>query len=486
MRHLYFFLKQSVTTRYINFSSWVNSLNFKALPCFNCVAVVLISMLSFKLNAETFEQAYSPIAVGDITIFIPIDRQPEIRPSLAIKVTDEGYLLAWDTDGATRFKLEYLDGTIWVSIDENITSGSYLASFDYGSDYRVSACDIYGCSDWRTVNNQIQDDVKINRFSKSVDAVGTNRKVTLSWDVDDAVDITISSNQGHNYSTYIGQSRHSFSVYKLTKFTLTATDFDQSISQALLVAPQYDEPDFTITPIEDDYIQPLLLLVKSQNLQMQPVERALLSTSITDTSGKTSDLNIVPQHDNKLSRVDNDGSIVWTLVLPGMVANQPLYIPVVDSNDGHLFFNLSIADGTGALCRVNTDGSDLDCLTQVPNTQDNFSSIVAAPLLVDDKLFSVSTDGNVYEVDHSLDFNNVVYRGQLPVSVDDAITTSPVYDQVNDIIVFRTKQDVIIGYSGSGNVSILGDVLSWLGLSEESEEGQIEEKWKTSLSQEEN
>ena len=416
------------------------------------IALFVFFFISFNVSSETFEQAYAPIAVGDITIFIPIDRQPALPPSLSIKASGSQYLLEWNGDGATRYKVEHLVNGIWVLLADSISTPSYQTSINNGPNFRVSACDRYGCSGWRPVNNIVSGDLMISQFSKSADAVSKGSQVVLSWNVSSAVKIEITSNTGHRYTTYVGQGQKAFTINRFTQFTLKATSFDVSYSQKLIVSPTAVIPDFRGAPKQDTYTQPLLELVKSNNQKMLPIERALLSTKLIDGS----DLNIIPQQDNKLSRVSNDGMIIWTLALDGLIANQP----VLKRDTNELFFSTSSLDGSGRLCKVDINGNGIACLTKKPGSTANLRGIVAAPLLLGDRLFAFDTMGALYEVS-SLHFTANSYRalGSVPLSQGDAILTTPAIDKTSAGFIIRTKKEQIIALNIPSSPSLVNSMV---------------------------
>jgi hypothetical protein len=413
-------------------------------------------IISVPANAtQTFEQAYAPIDVSGITIFIPIDRQPSVPPQLSIKHDGDKYLLNWSSNDATYYQLESLVDGAWISIANNIPTNQYTASLEYGDKFRVSACDRYGCSNWREVNNYIHTQLMINRFSKSSDGVAVGNTVLLSWDVDSSININISSNQGHRFSTYINQGQQKFSVNKLTEFTLTASSFIETHTQKLMVAPAFKAPDFRIVPSEDNYLQPLLEHVKSQNKNMLPIERALLSLSLANGTK----LNIVPQQDNKLSRVSDTGVEQWTINLSGVLANKPVFKANQDGVSGYLYFNLSAVNGSGQLCKIQIDGTDIQCLTTKPNTSQKLINIIAAPLLVDDRMFSISLHGHLYEVSTEFSPETYRYHGQVPLNFKDVILTSPVIDKNSNKLIIRTKLDNIIAIDMPSSQGILNSII---------------------------
>lgn len=407
--------------------------------------------LSVSAHAETFEQAYAPIAVGDITIMIPIDRQPAIPIALSMTQTESNYLLAWDPSSGHRFKLEHWVDGEWVLLSDNISTHQYQTSLDNGPQFRVSACDQYGCSDWQTVNNTVDGDLMISGFSSSNHAVESGQRVSLSWNVSSAIELTITSNQGHRFKSYAAKGQHNFYISQITEFTLTAIGFQHSYQQTLTVSPASLLPDFQTQPQQDTYIQPLLALVLNQNETMLPIERALLSLSLP--SGDN--VNIIPQHDNKLSRVSDSGELIWTQALNGMVANQPILQLTDTQQTGHLYFGVASLDGRGEICRIHIDGTDLQCLTTEPDSQNPLNSMVAGPVMVNERLFSFDIQGHLYEVSTDLDVNwnnsgqpdisGYRYHAKVPLTEGDTILTPPVADEVENSLILRTQFDNVMG-----------------------------------------
>ncbi len=415
-----------------------------------------------------------------------VEAHPEIPPTLSIMVSENAYLLEWTGTGATRYKLEYKLNNVWTNISTNLTENSYQAPLSDGDKFRVSACNWYGCSEWREVNNFVRDDLTISRFSKSADEVPAGQSVLLSWQVDSVANIEIISDRGHRFSTHLESGDHPFIVNELTEFTLTANRFDQTLSQTLIVTTEPSKPDFRVSPSEDRYVQPLLEHVLSENAKMLPIERALLSEELSD--GKK--LNIVPQNDNKISRVSDAGTVQWTKNVGGIIANKPIFKPSVGGDSGHLFFNLSQVDGTGQLCRLHINGSDLQCLGTSPDAISQLTSVVAAPVIIDERVFSVSTNGHLYEI--SSDFTQSTYRshGNIALALGDAVLTTPVIDQRNNTIIIRTKLEnitvVTVPPAQSTANKLVQQAKALLGIASESDKAASEDvtiKWTKALSQ---
>jgi hypothetical protein len=432
--------------------------------------------------------------MADTTIFTPIDGASSTPASFSIKVDGENYLLTWDSSDAIYYKLEHLVDDNWVSINDYISTEIYTIPFSNESGIRVSSCNTLSCSDWSQINNVITSDLMINRFSKSGDAVVEGQDVLLSWDVESStnVNIEISSNKEHLFSTDISQGTQAFTVNELTIFTLTATDFEQTYSQKIIVSPTSVVPDFSSDVNVDSYQQPL------QN-QMLAVERALVSVTLSNGSK----LNIIPQQDNKLSRVSDDGVELWTINVDGIIANRPVLNLSDTSGIYYLFFNVSTVEGNGQLCRLTIDDTDsssddldVHCFTKKPNTEEMLSSLISSPILIEERVFAFSVDGGMYEV--STEFTNASYiqHGQISLDTNDAILTTPLIDTRTSSIIIRTKQNDVMSIlipAEQGTVNTLvKQAKAFFGFvsksstsstSSDSSSEAIVIKWKKSLSQ---
>ncbi|WP_299491926.1 hypothetical protein [uncultured Shewanella sp.] len=429
------------------------------------ICAFFVLFLSVSAHAETFEQAYAPIGVGDITIIIPIDRQPAVPLSFSMMQTASNYLLAWDASSGHRFKLEHWVDGEWVLLSDNILTNQYQTSQNNGPQFRVSACDQYGCSDWKTVNNTVDGELMISRFSSSYHAVERGQRVSLAWNVSSAIELNITSNQGHRFKSYLKEGLQNFYINKITEFTLTATGFENTYQQTLTVSPAAVMPDFQTQAQPDTYTQPLLALVLDQNETMLPIERALLSITLTDGDN----LHIIPQHDNKLSRVSDSGELIWTQALNGMVANQPI-LQLADAHQTeHLYFGVASLDGSGEICRIHIDGTDLQCLTTQPNSQTPLNSMIAGPVMVEERLFSFDIQGHLYEVSANFDVNwnnsgqsnisSYRYHAKVPLIDGDAVLTPPVADKVKNSLILRTQLDNVIALDIPESPSVIANAL---------------------------
>ena len=128
----------------------------------------------------------------------------------------------------------------------------------------------------------------------------------------------------------------------------------------------------------------------------------------------------------------------------------------------------------------------------MPESDLALASMIAAPVIVDDRVFAFDVNGALYEV--SSNFNADTYRalGGLPLSASDAILTTPVTDKEQTRFIVRTKQDKVIALAiprPSGFIDTLVRMkrsLSFLSSAAEADSSpQLEIQWTKSLAQEE-
>ena len=329
--------------------------------------------------------------------------------------------------------------------------------------------------------------LSIIHFSGDNQNVASDGLITLNWHTQNANNIYIISNQGHGITSTLAQGEQEFSISEMTLFTLTAQGDSGSKQVSLMVVPEAEHPDFSQSPEEDVYTQPLLELVLSENTQMQPIERALLTTKLDDDSS----LNIVPQYDNQLDRVSDDGVSQWSVTLNGIVAHAPLYLAATKQ----VFFSVSSSDGTGELCRINPDGTELICLTHKPDGIEELANLVIPPLVHQGKLYVFDIKGYLYQItpDFGLDNFTVFYPedSEAWLAEGDAIVTPAAVHTQDDQLVFtiRTRNDdikVVALPSETLSLSrMLDSVKSWF-ISEEIQTSTVkplEVEWSVSLSQ---
>ncbi len=322
--------------------------------------VLLFSQLIFPSTAnatQTFEQAYAPIDVSGITIFIPIELIPDSAKYLTIKNTNNQSLLEWNAlQGATNYILEHKVNGNWVILNDNVQGNSYTASIYDGPEFRVSSCHQYGCSSSQSINNWADVAMQIRSFQATDYQVSDSDTIDISWDIIGASKVKLQSNKGHNYDNLSPRSSMRVSTNDLTTFTLTASGFGSQISQKLSIIKPVPKPE-VIAPKSSIYLQPLY------DLGLEPIERSLLI-------GKNNN-NYVADLQKKLHRVSDTGQIIWTRDLHGLIANQPAYL--TDANgEAYLFFSLSKSNLidtniTGQFCRLKVDNQDISCFNLTNN-----------------------------------------------------------------------------------------------------------------------
>ncbi|WP_193343326.1 hypothetical protein [Pseudoalteromonas luteoviolacea] len=164
---------------------------------------ILLLVLSSKsiANQRSFEQAYAPISVNKITIFIPIENLPSNSRLVSLKETDNGYLIEWDqADGATFYYVEQLVNGVWQQVGGDVTGLSMSISGKSSSQFRVVACGRYGCSKQATHQNVIANgDLQLSQFSLSKPEVTLGQASLLSWKVKNASSVTITGSNGSVY-----------------------------------------------------------------------------------------------------------------------------------------------------------------------------------------------------------------------------------------------------------------------------------------------
>ncbi|MFP3398456.1 hypothetical protein SB749_19225, partial [Brevibacterium sp. SIMBA_078] len=91
-----------------------------------------------------FKQAYAPVGISGITVFVPIDIYPESAPYLTIKETPSEYLLQWTKSSDSNYYiLEQLINGKWQLISNNILTNEYRADKSGGAVFRVKGCHQY-------------------------------------------------------------------------------------------------------------------------------------------------------------------------------------------------------------------------------------------------------------------------------------------------------------------------------------------------------
>ncbi|MCL2914655.1 hypothetical protein L2725_12840 [Shewanella corallii] len=440
------------------------------LSIYSFIAFVMTAIpCSDNVFAEEFQQAYAPISVGDIGFMIPIERQPSESGYFATTDGGDSWILEWEAvSGATRYKIEYFKDGVWQAISSDEQSNRINVAKDKGTEFRVSACDVYGCSDWVGVTTRISGPVLVNRFSKSSDITELNQSVVISWDVSSATKITVSSSNGNEVISYSGLGSHSFPVTGLTQFRMIAEGFNGSIEQSIFVSPTKSSISQE-QPTQDRYLQPILRTVIEAG--MQPIEKAL----VTLIDG-VEQINVFPQYSEVITRVSNSGDIIWEAPTDGLVVNKPIYL--VDNKT--LIYSVSSDINRGKVCRINIDGTQRFCLDRIEGS--SFLPIVSSPLYINGSILFVDSFGSIYEVSKNLESSTLKLLGRVSLEQGDTVVSTPVFDPQSDELVVRTKYGLLIGIPLSiGTPSLMTKSKSLFRTFDYSSSGSLSPRWQRSL-----
>jgi hypothetical protein len=416
---------------------------------------LLLTQFIFSITAhgtETFEQAYAPIDVSGITIFIPIDLIPESPHLLTVKTTDDKYLVEWSAiSGATRYIIEHKVNEKWVTLNSNVATNSYAVALSYSPEFRVTSCHQFGCSTAQSVNNLADIPLQINSFLPDNYNTEQGESVTLSWRVVGASRVKLTSNKGHNYDNLPFISTMAASTNDMTTFTLTATGFGKQTSQTLTLVKPTRPPSIKASS-SDNYLQLFY------TLGLEPIERSLLVGHKKH--------NYVATLNEFLYSVTDENKIAWKIALPGLMANKPILLTSPDNED-YLFFALSNGDvnslqstGQGKLCRLSTNNPQanpkdkLHCINMPANA-------IASPIAYkessanteDTRLFQIDIHGKIFEfspfVSHfSTENSEPIETVQLlndnrePIRV----LTTPKIEYTKKAFVVRTEKNEIVIY----------------------------------------
>ncbi|OUR81141.1 hypothetical protein A9Q75_08445 [Colwellia psychrerythraea] len=434
--------------------------------------VLLLSQLTFSINAnatQTFEQAYAPIDVSGITIFIPIELIPDSAEYLTIKNTNNQSLLEWNAlQGATNYILEHKVNGTWIILDDNVQSNSYTASIYDGPEFRVSSCHQYGCSASQSINNWANVVLQIRSFQATDYQISGNDTVEISWDILGASKVQLQSNKGHNYDNLSPRSSKRVSTNDLTTFTLTASGFGSQISQKLSIIKPVPKPE-VIIPQSSIYLQPLY------DLGLEPIERSLLV-------GKNNH-NYVADLQKKLHRVSDTGQIIWTRDLPGLIANQPAYL--TDANgEAFLFFalsksNLIDTNVAGQFCRLKVDNQDFSCFNLTNNAIAGPTVYIEHGIITSNpRLFLIDVKGLLHEFlpfeKESLQLigSQQLLQNQSPIRV----LTTPQVNPFTKQFIVRTEHNDFLAYPVPTSESFINQSISAISNVFSSEAAQANEQ----------
>lgn len=334
------------------------------------IYIIVCAFCACSLYAQTdFEQAYAPINVSGITIFVPIELYPDTTTYLTIKETPAEYWLQWTKNSDSNYYIleHYINGS-WQLVASNIASNEYRADKSLGNKFRVKGCHQYGCAGWTSINNVNTSPLHITSFSTNKSKVAQGERVVVSWNVEGASEVNLKVN-GTNYQALPFTGSKAITAYDYSSFELSAVGFGSTKKQKTAVV--VNKPQ-VIKEVElSGYLQPLM------NLGLDIVERAIV------TNGS---FTYVPTQDGFLHKVNNQSQIIWSKSLNGVMANKPII------DNGYLYYSVSLMSGGGEICKTYMHSADTQC-------KSTGSEVIASPVIKpgknstsppDDQAFSIS------------------------------------------------------------------------------------------------
>ncbi|KZN33634.1 hypothetical protein N474_19335 [Pseudoalteromonas luteoviolacea CPMOR-2] len=329
---------------------------------------ICIALLSMTANAS-FEQAYAPINVGSITIFIPIELLPEKASYLSLN-TDSGQTrLAWSpVSDADYYQIQHFENGQWVSISDQYTSTHYSTQSITGP-FRVRACHRYGCADWQSNIRNVQDPLNIQAFYSDSARSDDAGRINIGWSVLGASSVTltqkvagsvVSVKQGLNPTQGVTTPY----ISGLTEFTLSAHGFGGQVIHKNLSVTSKPKFPIQLQGQKGGFKQPLY------ESSLDIVEKSIVEYD---------DNLFFATHDGLLMFYQgvrrSDGEVTWrhgwNMQLEGIINNAP----VVDGD--FLYFTESYFDNTGQACRVRW----LDASAKVCSDKTN-NNLLASPVMV--------------------------------------------------------------------------------------------------------
>ncbi|KZN50857.1 fibronectin type III domain-containing protein [Pseudoalteromonas luteoviolacea] len=300
------------------------------------LSLLCVSFFSFS-DQRQFEQAYAPISVGQITIFIPVDYDIFPPKNLVVKESGSNYLIEWTgVPGANYYDIEQIINGKWVRVGSDIKALSFTVKKGHSANFRVSACNQFGCSTRPAHQNSlVVDDLEIKRFTASSYKVDQNTLTQLSWEVENASNVVIRSSEGKTFEQLALRGKIHVYPSNLETFTITASGFGQSLSDSLMVVVNIPREiiETTLTP----YIEPL------RGKGFDVIERSLLPLP----SGV-----MFSTHDERVVMVNRSADVLWKYEMKGVVANKGKFVPEL----GSVFVSVSKLDGTGEICALDVTG----------------------------------------------------------------------------------------------------------------------------------
>ena len=352
---------------------------------------------------------------------------PDAPSSFSIQETNDSYQMEWSVvSDATYYELTYFINEQWITLDSKVLKNTYQTDFIQGVEFRVFACNENGCSSQKQVNNYIVNNLNIRAFQLSNYAIESNQSSVLTWDITGASRVKITSSDGLEYDYLPLQGSMHVITESMTEFTINAMQFGEVadtqtlnlIKQASLSAPD-------IIPIISSYLQPLI------NLNLDPIERSILNSS--------EGVSYVADLQQQLHKITDNGEILWTRQLDGLVANKPLIL------GDYLYVAVSSIDGFGQVCKLTLFNENLLC-------QQTKNSAVASPIVYQQsgvfsdstRLFQIDMKGLLYEF-NTVDFS--VINKELDITngaITDIILTTPTVHNENGQFTIRSQNNIIM------------------------------------------
>ena len=404
------------------------------LPLFR-VHIFLCLFLTLSLNAEQeFEQAYAPISVSGITIFVPIELYPDETNYLSIKETAEKYLLQWtDNSNSDYYVIERKVNNSWQLVADQVSTNEYQASKSYGDEFRVRGCHQYGCSDWTNVNNISRLPLQITSFYTNRSLVNVGDDIVVSWNVLGASEVNLKVNNT-NYIALPFSGSKTLTLHDYALFELSTIGFGNTATQELAVV--VNQPR-VLQPVDlSGYLHPL------ENLGLDIIKRAILTVD---------NYTYVATQDGFMHKVNDQSQIVWSKNTNGVIANQPII------SNGYLYYSVSLINGAGEICKTSILSAETICkgtghvviaspiINQVPSnsltTNTQKSSKTSNLSDANKSLLSIDTSGVVTE--YNLETLTVQNKFMLPTSYRNNSILSNVKISQNNELVLRTDNQVV-------------------------------------------
>jgi len=352
---------------------------------------------------------------------------PETPSFFTVQAINDTYQMEWSVvNNATHYELYHLIDEQWVSVNNNIISNFHNMNLILEPNFRISACNQYGCSSPKQVNNYITKDLNIRAFQLSSYSIESNQTSVLSWNIVGASRVKLTSSKGLEYDYLPLQGSMHVTTDDMTEFTIDAIQFEvTNETQTLNLIKQISPVTSQLIPIISSYLQPLL------NLNLDPIERSILNSS--------QGISYVADLQQQLHKITDNGEILWTRQLDGLIANKPLIL------DDHLYFSVSSLNGIGQVCKLTLFNENYIC-------QQTKYSAVASPIVYQQsgtfsdstRLFQMDMKGLLYEY-NTVDFS--VINNELDITngaITDTVLTTPTVHNESGQFTVRSQNNTII------------------------------------------